>query len=1059
MADILNDIPRTNSTDESEILNEFRQEFHEFSKTASDHYKFVEDYLRSTYSDSRGGYRSQSSASARQSMGYDFRNPFGRRGSYRGGAAFDRFSDSFEKAIFEGLGGANLKKRVQDSLKKFAKDLGTDLEHLPEKFGDELGKYAINAFKNTKIGKNITDRLNDLTNKFFDRINQAYDKGKAKYSSQSASSSGGFGNVFSQASSAFSGASGGGGLISSNGGAINLDALFSSGGASAAIGGFMEAAGAVAPELLIAAKAAELLSAGLDWALEDIKEAVKKFGQTLMKTMTRDIESRKKRLEAEEERWMSDVRTLIEEPFNILKSAAQEIYDVWDNQLRIINATQGYSKSDLQDLMAAYAERIRDEGLASVVSGADITSNLAKVLESGLSGAVAEEFAYIATILNAAIPTQDFFEYGATYSSIAANLMANGLSQVDAIAAANKELTTFANSILYANRELTGGFSTGLKNASDLFTKAVQITQAAKTGSASDIAGVLTSVSAITGALAPDLASSMVDAVVKAATGGNASDIVALRSLAGINASNTEFLRKLAEDPQSVFSTLFTNLARMQNMSNDAFMEVAEGLSSVFGISMESFARLDFTQLAKSIMNMNTNSNALNQNMQQLVSGQTTTTAEQLKMQQINQYMIEEGLAYVVDNAAARMIQEHMWDEQIARQITEAEYAVDLTGSAFGLLNGLYSFGSKILNILSFGLLGLTRIAETAEEFGQQRDQIGQLLAAGKVGASTADTTTLEAIANSMFPNMNKTEYYGTDKFYQQLTTTGEDLNLVADLVTLMTKPNAYLAFTKNLRKATSPSSLYSWGGVSKSMASALFGGTYGSAAYSGGVMGAISGASTSATAALKDKINQMLAAEYIKEFTGESGGGISAWKASASRLGIADLGKALEAVGYTESQIADIFEEQQAKEVAQDELRRKKKEEEFWDDTLTYHTKIMSLVETTNTKIQDLYDKHSEFFDAWVSYFVEHTAYKSAIDLSETNKLLKDKDRDTSDAIFALADALKSPENLDDPQLQTNALLAQILSIIQLIMTKQSNTPTLSLDATWQGLGMGILS
>ena len=86
--------------------------------------------------------------------------------------------------------------------------------------------------------------------------------------------------------------------------------------------------------------------------------------------------------------------------------------------------------------------------------------------------------------------------------------------------------------------------------------------------------------------------------MTKAATGGNASDIVALRSLAGINASNTEFLRAFAQDPQKIFSELFTNLSKLQNMSQDAYMEVAEGLSSIFGLSMDSFARVDFAYLA-----------------------------------------------------------------------------------------------------------------------------------------------------------------------------------------------------------------------------------------------------------------------------------------------------------------------------------------------------------------------------------------------------------------------------------------------------------------------------
>ncbi|MCU6720651.1 hypothetical protein OCV67_12045 [Porcipelethomonas ammoniilytica] len=46
----------------------------------------------------------------------------------------------------------------------------------------------------------------------------------------------------------------------------------------------------------------------------------------------------------------------------------------------------------------------------------------------------------------------------------------------------------------------------------------------------------------------------MTDAIYKAATGGNSSKIVVLRSLAGINASNTEFLKQLANDPQKVFA-------------------------------------------------------------------------------------------------------------------------------------------------------------------------------------------------------------------------------------------------------------------------------------------------------------------------------------------------------------------------------------------------------------------------------------------------------------------------------------------------------------------------
>ena len=298
------------------------------------------------------------------------------------------------------------------------------------------------------------------------------------------------------------------------------------------------------------------------------------------------------------------------------------------------------------------------------------------MLESGLSGTVAEEFVYLATKLNAAIPTQDFFSYASSYSSLAANQIRLGKSQSEAIAYANTQLEGFANNILYANREVSGGFTTGLKDAENLFTQSVQIAQASKNGDPTQISSVLAVVSAITGAVAPDLAQSMTDAIYKAATGGNSSEIVALRSLAGINASNTEFLKQLANDPQKVFVNLFSELAKRQMMSQDAYMEVAEGLSSIFGISTDAFARVDFQYLSQAIASMNSSSNALNDNIELLKSGETTTNAEQLKMQQINEYMLEEGLSYVLDNEAARSIQENMWAEQRKNELMEAEYGV-----------------------------------------------------------------------------------------------------------------------------------------------------------------------------------------------------------------------------------------------------------------------------------------------------------------------------------------------------------------------------------------------
>ena len=318
---------------------------------------------------------------------------------------------------------------------------------------------------------------------------------------------------------------------------------------------------------LLALAAAMVLIQRLMEAFEPLIEGASALFEAFTSAGNRYNKTREERMKNAEERWEEDIRSIITEPFTILKESAQEVYNAWDSTIRKINGTQGYTKDDLQNLMGAYANRLRDEGLSSVVSGADLVTNLGQVLDSGLSGRVAEEFSYMATILNAAIPTQDFFGYAGTYASLAANAMAAGYSEAQAIEYANEQLKLFASNVLYSSRVLTGGFTTGLQNAQSLFEDSVKIAQTSRSGIPAEIAGVLTAVSAATGAVAPDLASSLTDAIVSAATGGNSSQLTALRSLAQVGASNTEFLQALARDPQGLFVTLFENLAKMQSMS------------------------------------------------------------------------------------------------------------------------------------------------------------------------------------------------------------------------------------------------------------------------------------------------------------------------------------------------------------------------------------------------------------------------------------------------------------------------------------------------------------
>lgn len=867
-------------------------------------------------------------------------------------------------------------------------------------------------------------------------------------------------------------------------------------GAGAALEGLASIAGAVGPVVLAAVAAFVALTLVVN-ALSPAIEGTKKLLDKMGEASDRYTASRKKKMEESEKRFQADIESMIKEPFNILEEAAQNVYDAWDKNVRLINGTQGYTKADLQDLMSSYSQRLRDEGLTSVISASDITENLTKVLESGLSGKAAEEFAYLATKLNAEIPSQDFFGYADTYASIAAIAIKTGASQSEAIQYANSQLEDFASNVLYANRELAGGFTTGLKDAESLFDQAVQIAQTAKTNNSSEISGVLTSVAAITGSIAPDLAKSITDVIYKAATGGNSTDLVSLRSLARTGASNSDFLRAFAADPQSVMTTLFTNLASLQNMSDSNSMEVAEALSDLFGISMDAFSRVDFNYLAQAISAMNVNNASLDENLSLLKSGETTTTAEKLRMQQINEYLLDEGLSYVLDNEVARAVQQHMWDEQLALEMQEATYGVELQGAALEFLEGIRETVDNIVNLInpfSWGKKIANLIGTTQEVYAQEGD-IRQLLELGKVG------------------NGNRNSLY-------QLTTRGTDLNLTDSIITLMGGISAYelasanrkivagmfdpynalldnsgnmvsgllataqQALTYDISQSRNVDSLYNWSIMGKSAAKLLLGNGYATGATVPSGYTSQSASTAAAQSEVAAKIEKMLSDDYLQDKFINAGKSYQDWADSAVNFGISDIGKALEDAGYSEVDVQNYF---QQKEVEQgnniqqtryeDEQDFRDKGRQFWIDEAEYTLQIIDLVTNTNTKLDTIIEQFVEFhgkWDAfrkdftwkqfyadWTDYFINHTVYNKSYDYTSVDKIFRDEKKSSEDAIYALAEAFKTTtKDLKDPTVQTNALLSQILVVVNAIM-QQNNSPNsggLSLVDTLSALSTGLV-
>ncbi len=917
-------------------------------------------------------------------------------------------------------------------------------DNLKDLIPDELKNKALSAIKDL-LPEGLLDSLGGLFGKgAASAAGEAAGSMAGEAAAGAAASTLGSAAATAGATAAGEGAAGvaAAGAIAEGGGALTA-AL---GTAAAALGPIAVVAGVVVAGLWVVDKAFDQLAetvAPLAEGLSSMKDALGDASKSATENNKKYGELAKQRIEA-------DVELYIKEPFRILQEAAQELYNAWDNSIRTINQTQGYSKEDLNKLIGNYATRLRSEGLSAVVSSADITTNLKQVLDAGLSGDVATEFAYEATKLLAAVPTQDWFSYASTYASVAAQQIEAGKSQSEAIAYASQQLESFASNVLYASRQISGGFSTGLKNAEDLFSKAVKISNAAHTNNQTEISGVLTAVSAKVGSVAPDLASSIIDAVYSAATGGNSSELVALRSLAGINASNTEFLQQFARNPQSIFTNLFDKLGDMQHMSEDNYMEVAEGLSKIFGISQDALSQVDFKSLASAISQMNVNNNSLSENMKLLASGESTTTEEQEKMAQINQYMIDNGLAYVMDNAAAREIQKHMWDEQLAREMQQSTYAVEIRGAAIDILTGIKNTGLNLLNLFARVVSTTSLIKNTVDAIKQPKD-LKAMLEKGAVGTN--------------------------QKALQNLLTTGKDLKLTGSLLTVMDKTSSLLgnyqsmqnASTKSLSTALSSavrsslgqnvSTRYNWNTVGKSfyndMSNAIKSSQH-TAASSLSSNYDPEAAKNAQTAARLDRMISTMD-KYVQE-----GKSYNEWKASAKQYGIADFSSAVEDAGYEETNLQDMFQTSQTNQSVQEAIRRDKREEQFWDNMEAYTLQFIDLVQNvTNKWLEDIYNANQKWYNDWVNYWIKHTQYSAAYDHSSVLQVQQKEKSKSQDAVYALAEALtKNANDLLDPTVQTNAILAQILIVVNAIMQqndKATEKAGSSLPDTLSALAMGL--
>lgn len=974
---------------------------------------------------------------------------------------WEGFLDGMEDEII-----GPFKDKFKESMSSFSDNLAKELGVSKSELSHEMGKQLMSGIKKTKVGSDISGAFDGIGKE----VTKLSDAGMNSLSSAFVELKKGKGlqegvQAFTQ-------------TFSASGASI--------GGAAKAILPHLAKLGPYAAAAAAAIAAAALVMHQLNKAGQALKEGFSALGEGISQAANRDIAAQQAAVEAGNKRLEADIETLVTAPFENLKKATDDLCNAWEQSIATINATQGYTKEGLQDLISNYAERLRKEGLSSVVSSADITTNLQKVIEAGLSGAAAEEFAYIATVLQDAIPTQDFFSYASTYASIAANAMKDGLSQTDALSAANAEMEQFASNVLYASRQLSGGFSTGLQNTSELFANSYKIAQSAKIGSASNISGVLTSVAGIIGAIAPDLSESLVDSVVDAAIGGNSETNVALRSLAGVNASNTQFLTQLAQNPQKIFSNLFTNLANMQSSSKDNFMEVAEGLSGVFGVTMDSLARVDFNYLADAISQMNVNNASLADNIQLLKAGETKTTTEQLKIAEINKLMIEEGLSYVLDSEASRAIQDHLWEEQLALELKESTFAVELQGSANTFLEKISEAVKAINTILNpWGALAkkVSNLALTQAEAKANDSDVKQLLQLGKVGDNLKVFQQLttrgkkQNLTDSILKQMGGASLGDAIRGVIDISNSAYNMSANSTVATLfgpagmvvnslsasaditgkaLSGIGSIINRAMNVAQKSSVKSSYEWGMVSKSLNTVIKQNAKNADYYTQAV-----NTSVASQIDTKSQVNFENFLATIEQFVKENKS-YEDWKATAGRFGIKDIAETAKQFGVTQEALEGKFQEHQATQAAQQEYQRKLTEDEFWKQNIkyvtntapTFHSELLSL-------ISKFYRRYESFYNDWIDYYIKHTAYTAGtLDAYKVEQILTADKTATSDAVNALADALLSNAvDLKDPQIQTNVLLSQMLVTLNAILQQNTKTNNSVLPTSLSALGLGLVS
>lgn len=452
-----------------------------------------------------------------------------------------------------------------------------------------------------------------------------------------------------------------------------------------------------------------------------------------------------------------DVNDMATYSIDIYNDSITKIYSAWDQNLGKITATQGYTKEALNTLQDAVAQRLQTEGYGNVINAADYITELSNTLNSRLGGELAEAFAAQNLILQKAVPEVNLSAMGETFASIYRNAELQGQSGEDTMIAAMNQIAGATKAL----EDMTSGNNQFISQIDNFLKKASEVVLQSG-GSADQVADLATQMMAAEAplaALAPQL-NGFTSVLVDKLLSGNDATAVALRAIMNdidnrIGVNETAFRQSFMEDTQGVLSTAFEAIGQFinDNSNEAAQFEFYRAMESVFGISANQLAQVDFTNIAAQVAEASTSANikALTDAENLVHSGETTTLEEQLVANTSNQLLATNAIADTIDNRLMRKLEQNELTLERQIYVLQAEQVVNLAEHTM-------SYFTKFIDILRhavdpLGLLdGLGELINGGFSAVMDAQKYLTTATASSVGSAVADSSAAQSqtIANTV---------------------------------------------------------------------------------------------------------------------------------------------------------------------------------------------------------------------------------------------------------------------------------------------------------------------